>query len=138
MYHTRLSLSVTFPRGRLQNNYYRTEHMYDIVYICTRLSHFHVEDFKISNGAKRSETDPPKAQAHAPLVLWEGYLRKPGTPYLRYYHHLLSLISYYLRHNSTWNCRRTDNMIPTYMELSTDRQYDSNVSSMELSTDRTC
>jgi hypothetical protein len=28
-----------------------------------------------------------------------------------------------LRHISTWNCQRTDKMIPTYMELSTDRTF---------------
>ncbi len=33
------------------------------------------------------------------------------------------LLSLSLRHSSTWNCRRTDKMIPTYIELSTDRTF---------------
>ncbi len=64
------------------------------------------------NGAKQSETDPPKAQAQRIYILLSL---------------IIIIIISYLRHSSTWNCRRTDKMIPTYMELSTDRQYYSNV-----------
>ncbi len=62
----------------------------------------------LSNGAKRSETYPPKAQAQRIyIILWEGYLRKPGTPYL---HLSLSL-----------------SPSQFHLELLTDRQDDSNV-----------
>jgi len=37
-------------------------------------------------------------------------------------HHLLHT-TLSLHHISTWNCSRTDKMIPTYMELLTDRTY---------------
>ena len=50
---------------------------------------------QLTNAAKRSETDPPKAQAQqfSQIFLWEGYLLKPGTLYGSQFVHLSLSIS---------------------------------------------